>query len=63
MCEFVELLGAAWAANGELVVADGGGDGGGDLFGDCSGNNSAKDGSASNGSDFAVWFEGGNDTG
>ena len=61
--EFVEFFSAARAADGELVVADGGGDGGGDLFGDCGGNNAAKYDSASNGSDFAVWFEEGNDTG
>ena len=42
MGEFVEFLGAARAADGELVGSEGGGDGGSDLFGDCGGDNSAE---------------------
>ena len=61
--EFVEFLGAARAADGELAGSEGGGDGGSDLFGDCGGDNSAEDGTASDWVDVAVGFEERDDAG
>ena len=61
--EFVEFLGAARAADGELVGSEGGGDGGSELFGDCGGDNSAENGTASDWADASVGFEEWDDTG